>query len=260
MEIFDAINDLIVVHDQAGNVLRVNRSLAATIGVSPAELIGLNIRALLSLNSEFAPYACPFCRAMADDNDEFVHPVFDRTFLVSTSRVHGASNEGLQTIHVLKDISDRREAERRYRELFDNIQEGLFFSTPEGRFIEVNDALVNMLGYSSREELLQVDIPTQVYFSPEDRQRHTEMLEKDGQLRNFEATLRRKNGAPIYVLINAFGMYDNLGHLLQIRGLMLDVTGLHTYQSELQRERDFSGKILRNTQSLILVGDSAGVF
>ena len=63
-------------------------------------------------------------------------------FLVSTSRVHGASSEGLQTIHVLKDITDRREVERRYRELFDNIQEGLFFSTPDGRFVEVNDALV----------------------------------------------------------------------------------------------------------------------
>ena len=45
-------------------------------------------------------------------------------------------------MHVLKDITDRREAERRYRELFDTIQEGLFFSTPQGRFVEVNDALV----------------------------------------------------------------------------------------------------------------------
>jgi two-component system NtrC family sensor kinase len=173
--------------------------------------------------------------------------------------VHGASGEGMQTIHVLKDITDRREAERRYRELFDNIQEGLFFSTPEGRFIEVNDALVQMLGYASREELLQVDIRTQIYFSPEDRERHAQVMEKDGHLRNFEARLRRKDGSAIYVLINAFGMYDNLGRLLQIRGLMLDVTGLHNFQSELHRERDFSGKILSNTQSLILVADTAGL-
>ena len=100
------------------------------IGVPAKELIGVNMRALMALTSDAASYSCPFCRAMADDSDEFVHPVFDRTYLVSTSRVHSASDEGLQTIHVLKDISDRREAERRYRELFDNIQEGLFFSTP----------------------------------------------------------------------------------------------------------------------------------
>ena len=259
LEIFDAITDFIVVHDETDKVLRVNRSLAAMIGVAPQDLIGVNMRALLALTSESRLYSCPFCRSLGGDSDEFVHPALDRTYLVSTSRVHSASGEGLQTIHVLKDISDRREAERRYRELFDNIQEGLFFSTPEGRFIEVNDAMVAMLGYSSREELLQVDIPTQVYFSPEERQRHTEALERDGFLRNFEATLRRKNGSPIYVLINAFGMHDNQGRLLQIRGLMLDVTGLHTYQSELHRERDFSSKILSNTQSLILVADTAGL-
>jgi PAS domain S-box-containing protein len=259
LEIFDAITDFIVVHDESDKVLRVNRSLAAMIGVAPAELIGVNMRALLALTTEPALYSCPFCRAMGENTDEFVHPALDRTYLVSTSRVHGASGESLQTIHVLKDITDRREAERRYRELFDNIQEGLFFSTPEGRFVEVNDALVAMLGYSNREELLQVDITTQVYFSPEERQRHAEAMEKDGHMRNFEATLRRKNGSPIYVLINAFGMYDSLGRLLQIRGLMLDVTGLHTYQSELHRERDFSGKILSNTQSFILVSDTAGL-
>jgi PAS domain S-box-containing protein len=259
LEIFDAITDLIVVHDETDKVLRVNRSLAAMIGVAPSELIGVNMRALLALTSEPTLYSCPFCRSMGEATDEFVHPALDRTYLVSTSRVHGASGENLQTIHVLKDITDRREAERRYRELFDNIQEGLFFSTPEGRFIEVNDALVAMLGYSSREELLQVDIPTQVYFSPEQRLLHSQAMEEHGHMRNFEATLRRKNGSPIYVLINAFGMYDGQGKLLQIRGLMLDVTGLHTYQSELQRERDFSGKILSNTQSFILVSDTAGL-
>jgi len=259
LEIFDAISDLIVVHDEADKVLRVNRSLAAMIGVAPSELIGVNMRALLALSNEPTLYSCPFCRAMGEDTEEFVHPALDRAYLVSTSRVHGASGENLQTIHVLKDITDRREAERRYRELFDNIQEGLFFSTPEGRFVEVNDALVAMLGYASREELLQVDIPTQIYFSPEQRLLHSKAMEENGHMRNFEATLRRKNGSPIYVLINAFGMYDNLGRLLQIRGLMLDVTGLHTYQSELQRERDFSGKILSNTQSLILVADTAGL-
>ena len=259
VEIFDAISDFIVVHDQSDKVLRVNRSLAAMIGVPPAELIGLNIRALMALTSDSASYSCPFCRSMGDDSGEFAHPVFDRTYLVSTSRVHDASGEGLQTIHVLKDISDRSEAERRYRELFDNIQEGLFFSTPGGRFVEVNDAMVRMLGYGSREELLQIDIATQLYLTPEQRQHHAKIMEEQGSLRNFEATLRRKDGSLIHVLINAFGMYDKQGHLLQIRGLMLDVTGLRTYQSELHRERDFSGKILNNTQSLILVADTAGL-
>ncbi len=260
MEIFDAIPDFIVVHDQAGKILRINQSLATMIGVPAGDLLGLNISALLAAGSEVSHYSCPFCRAMPEgDKDEFVHSVFGRIFLVSTSRVHAVSDEGLQTIHVLKDITDRREAERRYRELFDNIQEGLFFSTPGGRYVEVNDAMVDMLGYSSREELLQTDIPTQLYFSLKDREQYIELLQQNGSLRNYEARLRRKDGSPIHVLLNSFGLHDDAGRLIQIRGLMLDVTGIRTYQSELHRERDFSAKILDNTQNLILVADTAGL-
>jgi len=215
--------------------------------------------ALLALGGNPPSRACPFCRSTGAFTDEYLHPVLERTYLVSTSEVHAASSEGLQTIHVLKDITDRREAERRYRELFDNIQEGLFFCSPDGRFIEVNDALVRMLGYESREELLHSD-PKQSVFPVADR--HREMfsaLEREGMLRNREEVLRQKSGTPVHVLINAFAVKDAHDNVLQYRGLMLDVSGLRAYQSELQRERDFSSKILSNTQSLILVADTAGL-
>ncbi len=259
VEIFDAISDFIVAHDEAGNVLRVNRSLADFIGVQPQALIGVNMSALLASGQAPPRRSCPFCRSTSEGDDEYVHPVLERTYLVSTSRVHGASSEGMQTIHVLKDISDRLEVEQRYRELFDNIQEGLFFSTPDGRFIEVNDALVRMLGYGSREELLQADVCTQVYFSPDRHQELAREMQEHGVVRNHEETLRRRDGSAVYVLINAFAVRDSQGHVTQFRGLMLDISGLKTFQAELQRERDFSGKILNNTQSLILVADTAGL-
>jgi two-component system NtrC family sensor kinase len=168
-------------------------------------------------------------------------------------------NEGLQTIHVLKDITDRREAERRFQELFDNIQEGLYFTSADGRFVEVNDALVRMLGYSSREELLKIDIVSQLYLVPADRQRFEKAMEEHGVLRNYQEVLRRKDGSLIYTLQNAFAVRDSQGRVTQYRGLMLDITELKNFQAELQRERDFSSKILNNTQSLILVADTAGL-
>jgi len=259
VEIFDAITDFIVVHDQADQVLRVNRGMAEFIGVRPAELVGVSMRALMALAQASTSDSCPFCRGRSELTDEYLHPVLDRTYLVSTSRIHGALDEGTQTIHVLKDITDRREAERRYRELFDNIQEGLFFTTPEGRFIEVNDALVRMLGYDSREELLQVDIRKDVYPKPGDRTRFTEALEANGVLRNFQETLRRKDGSIIYTLQNAFAVRDAQGRVAQYRGLTLDITELKNFQSELQRQRDFNASILNNTQSLIVVSDTAGL-
>src|SRR5206468_5252745 len=182
--------------------------LANFIGVQPQELIGLNMSALLAVDGSAPVNACPFCRTGSDATDEYVHPVLERTYLVSSSQVHGAGNEGSQVIHVLKDITDRREAERRYRELFDNVQEGLFFSTPDGRFVEVNDALVRMLGYRSREELLQVDIRAKVYSSPGVRERLTQFMQQHGALRNHEETLRRRDGSAVHVLINAFAVPD----------------------------------------------------
>jgi PAS domain S-box-containing protein len=258
IEIFDAISDYIVVHDEQHHVLRVNRPLADFIGVSPQQLIGVSVSALLSMATNTSSHDCPFCRG-GNVLDEFVQPTLQRTYLVSTSRVHGSESESLQTIHVLKDITDRREAERRFRELFDNIQEGLFFTAPDGRFIEVNDALVRMLGYSSREELLQADVPAQIYISPERRTEIIHLMEQQGTLRNYHETLRRKDGSLIHVLMNAFAAHDAEGKLTQFRGLMLDITDLKNFQSELQRERDFSSKILNNTQSLILVVDTAGL-
>jgi two-component system NtrC family sensor kinase len=260
IEIFDAITDFIVAHDQSDHVLRVNRPLADFIGVQPNALIGVNMGALLAMGNDVPTHSCPFCRSITDaSTDEYVLAVLDRTYLVSTSRVHGANSEGLQTIHVLKDITDRREAERRYRELFDNIQEGVFFSTPDGRFIEVNDALVRMLGYRSREYLLQADVRTQVCFSVEQYEELAGQMQQYGAVRNHEQTLARQDGTPVHVLINAFAVRDAQQRIVQYRGVMLDISGLKTFQSELQRERDFSGKVLNNTQSLILVADTAGL-
>jgi PAS domain S-box-containing protein len=258
VEIFDSISDFIVVHDEGNHVLRVNRSFADFIGVRPSELIGVSMRAL-SMGENGDEQPCPFCRAGLDSADEYIHPLSERTYLISTSRVHGVTNDGMQVIHVLKDISDRREAERRYRELFDNIQEGLYFSSPEGRFIEVNDALVRMLGYDSREELLQVDIPSRLYISPDQRDRLHEAMTANGTLRNVETVLRRKDGSLIYTLQNAFAVKDAQDRILQYRGLIMDITELKNFQAELQRERDFSSKILNNTQSLIMVVDTAGL-
>lgn len=258
LEVFDAISDFIVVHDEQHNILRVNRTLADFVGIAPDQLIGVNMRALEALSTTASPHSCPFCRT-GEGLDEYVHPVLERTYLISTSRIHAASSAQFQTVHVLKDITDRREAERRYRELFDNIQEGIFFSTPQGRFVEVNDAMVRILGYSSREEVIQLDIPTQVYFSPRRREELADLFERQDGLRNQEEILRRKDGSPVHVFINCFAVRDAAGSILQYRGLMLDITGLRQSQTELQKERDFSSKILSHTQSLILVTDTEGV-
>jgi two-component system NtrC family sensor kinase len=254
-EVFDAIGDFLVVHDGRCNVLRVNRSLAEFVGTKPAELVGTTMQALLSAASGGSELPCLLCR---EKQSEFILPLMDRTYLVSTCTLHAGRADGPQLVHILKDITDTQEAERRYRELFDNIQEGLFFSTPEGRFVEVNEALIRMLGYSSRDELLQMDIPTDLYAEPNGRARFRQAIEEQGSVRNWEEALRRKDGSILHTLQNAFAVRDSEERIVQYRGLLLDITDLKRFQAQLQRERDFNSKILENTQSMILVTDREG--
>jgi len=259
VEDIDAISDYIVVHDRAWNIVRTNRSLASHLGVPPVALVGEAMSSLRQIAETGSDLPCPFCRDTQRTKEEYVAASAERIFLVSTSRTPGASDDDTRTIHVLKDITDRREAERRYRELFDSIQEGLFFATPEGRFLDVNDAMVRMLGYASREELLRADVSPHLYPVPEVRERFLRALTERGVLRNYEETLRRKDGTLLHTLQNITAVRDARGRIAQIRGLMLDVTEQKTFQSQLQRERDFNQKILNTTQSMILVLDTAGL-
>src|ERR1700674_3641962 len=259
VEDIDAISDYIVVHDRTWKIVRTNRSLASHLGVPPVALVGEAMASLKQIAETGSDLPCPFCRDTQQVREEYVAASSDRIFLVSTSRTPGLTDDDTRTIHVLKDITDRREAERRYRELFDSIQEGLFFATPDGRFLDVNDAMVRMLGYASREELLRADVSPHLYPVPEARERFLRALSEHGVLRNYEETLRRKDGTLLHTLQNITAVRDGRGRIAQIRGLMLDVTEQKTFQSQLQRERDFNQKILNTTQSMILVLDTAGL-
>jgi len=259
VEDIDAISDYIVVHDRSFRIVRTNRSLASHLGVPPAALVGDPMSSLRQIAETRSELPCPFCRDTQQAREEYIVASPERIFLVSTSRTPGVSDDDTRTIHVLKDMTDRREAERRYRELFDSIQEGLFFATPEGRFLDVNDAMVRMLGYDSREELLRADVSTHLYPVSAERERFFTALARRGVLRNYEETLRRKDGTLLHTLQNITAVRDANGRIIQIRGLMLDVTEQRTFQSQLQRERDFNQKILNTTQSMILVLDTAGL-
>lgn len=259
VEDIDAISDYIVVHDRSWRVVRTNRSLASHLGVPPVALVGEAMSSLRQIAETGSDLPCPFCRDTQQAREEYVVASPERIFLVSTSRTPGVSDDDTRTIHVLKDITDRREAERRYRELFDSIQEGLFFATPDGRFLDVNDAMVRMLGYDARDELLRADVAPHLYPAPAARERFLQALAERGVLRNYEETLRRKDGTLLHTLQNITAVRDARGNIAQIRGLMLDVTEQKTFQSQLQRERDFNQKILNTTQSMILVLDTAGL-
>jgi two-component system NtrC family sensor kinase len=257
-EIFDSISDLMLLHDEHQRILRVNRSLSEKLNTQPAELLGSLVRDLFGLSPDTA--ACPFCVDLSgkEFREEFRESKTGNTYLVSSSRLRGIREDSQQVVHVLKDVTASRRAERLYRELFDNIQEGAYFCGADGRLLEVNDALVRMLGYNSREELLAVKAHD-LYVDPSHREITTRALNQFGRLRNHELALLRRDRSIIYVLENSFVVRDETGKVLEYRGVLLDITEIKNVQSQLLREHDFNTQILNHTQSLIAVVDTAGL-
>jgi PAS domain S-box-containing protein len=115
VEDVDAISDFILVHDAAGRVLRVNQALASLLETRPSETIGKDVGELEILGVPGHQGHCPFCRNALAEREEFIFPANARTYVVSNSRIHSSTEGDIRTVHVLKDITDRREAERRYR-------------------------------------------------------------------------------------------------------------------------------------------------
>jgi two-component system, NtrC family, sensor kinase len=110
VEDFDAISDLIVVHDPANVILRVNRSLADALGARPSELVGKSTRVLGNVAPDSPDLACPFCGEIDSATEESVLTAGARAFLISTSRI-GSGEEGSRTIHILKDITEQRRSQ-----------------------------------------------------------------------------------------------------------------------------------------------------
>jgi PAS domain S-box-containing protein len=116
-----------------------------------------------------------------------------------------------------------RESEARYRSLFDRVPVGLYRTTPEGQVIDINPALVQMLGYPDRESLLTVNA-SDVYVNVKDRQRWQTMMEHEGIVHDFETQWRQQDGTIIWVRESARAVRDANGRVLYYEGAAVDVT------------------------------------
>lgn len=233
LDTFDSIGDLILVHSYDGNVLRANRALAWHLGVDPGALEGQSIRSLLQ-QADVHWTKCPYCEGAAGKAEQ-IDPTFGGYFLVTNSDFHDSEGRPLGTIHVLKDFTERRQAENKFRMLFENVQEGIFISTPEGRFLDFNKALMNILGYESREELLSVDIASKLYIHSEEREHLKRLLREHGEVNDFEFHFRRHDGESRIAHESSYVTRDDSGAIVAYQGFLLDVTDRKLAEMEIRR-------------------------
>lgn len=130
--------------------------------------------------------------------------------------------------------------EQRYRGIFLNAIEGIFQTTPDGRYLGANPALARIYGYASPEELQRQlrDISRQLYVRPVRRVEFLERMERDGKVENFESQVYRKDGSTIWISENAVAVHDDFGRLLYYEGFVVDVTARHEAEAALEKTRD----------------------
>jgi diguanylate cyclase (GGDEF)-like protein/PAS domain S-box-containing protein len=127
-------------------------------------------------------------------------------------------------------------SETRYRELYENVVAGVFQTTPEGRFMAANPALVKMLGYASEDELLEINIARDLYVYAQDREGWMHKMAAVGEIRNAELVLRRKDGKRIVVLENSRAVRDEHGRTMYYEGTLIDITEAHELSQQLSYE------------------------
>lgn len=127
---------------------------------------------------------------------------------------------------VASELLSIRESEAQYRSIFHNAQEGIYQTTPDGRYIRVNEALAHMYGYDNPEELVSglTNIATMGYVDPADRVRFRELMDATGEVQNFEAEFYRRDGTAIWITENARCVRDEAGNLLYYEGTVEDIT------------------------------------
>ena len=145
----------------------------------------------------------------------------------------GSARRAVRTVGATADITERRQAEEalrqaeeKYREIFDHAIVGIFQSTPEGRYLNVNLAMARIQGYGAPEEMLAAvrDISHQEYADPERREEFKRQIEKNGVVRDFEHEFHRKDGSRGWVLVNARAVRDAQGKTLYYEGTDQDIT------------------------------------
>jgi len=231
---FDSIQDLVLLHDSEFHVMKANRALLQRLEQSHSDIVGQPCEEVLPRDrGEWK--ACPYCRGAEEAFWEGADPCFGGFSMVSTSSYTEQNSNQRGTIHVIRDTSDRRVAEEKYRLLFEQVQEGVFVATPDGKLIDCNDAFLRMLGYGNREELSVANVDTDLYASAEQRDVFRREVELHNYVRNFEVTLRRKDGTQLTAMESSFATRDATGKIERYQGFLLDMTEKKRAEDEIRR-------------------------
>ena len=221
--------------DAAGAIAYANPRMAEILGTTLSSILGRPYEDFLF------PSDLPIEKVRFSNRKESSRQQYDRRLkredgsevwvlaCSSLTNVIGGLEPGV--LAMMTDINERKQAEQalrrseaRFRSLFDNVLEGVYQSSADGRILAANPMLLRMLGLSSQAEMNDANISTDFYVDPEVRRRCLNRLERDGSFQEVEYDLRRRDGRVITVQENARVVRGEDGRALYYEGTLTDVT------------------------------------
>ncbi|HEV2299416.1 MAG TPA: PAS domain S-box protein [Candidatus Acidoferrales bacterium] len=251
--ILNSAGDGIFGMDKEGRPTFVNRAAALMLGYEPEEILGRHGHSLWHHSKpDGSPYAeedCPINAVLRDGaTRRGTDDVFWRkdgtsfpTEFISTAIRDGDAIIG--AVVTFRDITARqraekaqRQAEERFRSIFENAVEGIYQSTPDGRFVGVNPAMARMFGYDSPGEMIETisDIRRQAYVDSGRRDDFKRKMEEHGLVERFECQALRKDGKKIWVSENSRAVRNVIGRVCYYEGTLEDVTDRKRDEAERQ--------------------------
>ena len=257
-ELIDSFEDAACAVSLDGTLRTVNRSVAELVGLPYAAIIGRKFFDFVdeptrgSVESGLPRFLekrhwTGTVRMRLKDNTRQLYFECVLNAIVKGGEVVGVSVLG-------RDVTGQHEKELRFTELFETLQEGAYFSTPEGRLLDVNPALVGILGYSAKEELLAVD-PSKLNVDAAEPPVLGRASDDRGGVRAREITLRKKDGSAAALMESSRAVWDASGKLIRYQGTLVDITERRKLERQLVQQEEFRRRLLESFPDLILVVD-----
>jgi len=240
--IIDSMNDTVWMIDFEGNLVDFNKPAETLLGYSRDELLEIG---LFGIDTSIERHQImELVRSMPRDKVQ----IFETTHRTKDGRVIPVevcssivNFKGCDMIlSIARDIRKRKNAEdairqrdEQFKNLIERMPDGVYKSTHDGKFVEVNPAMVSMLGYDNKEEMMAVDIKSQLYFEPSDRESMT-LMEQMEELGIFR--MRKKDGSEIWVEDHGWYITDDQGNVLFHEGILRDVTERKNAELKLIRQ------------------------
>jgi len=226
--------------DLAGNLTFFNDSLCRFLGYSRKELEGMNYR-FFTTDQEIAKKISQVFNIVYETGEPLKGLVWQitqkdgagRYIECSVSLKKDSSGKSAGFRGVARDVTRRIQAqealkasEEKYRKIFEGANEGIYQSTPAGRYLNMNPAFAKMFGYASPQEMIDsiINVGRQIYVNPRDREEMWRMLREQNKVDGYEVEVYHKNGSLFWISLNIHTVRDAAGNILYFEGTSVDIT------------------------------------